>query len=318
MEFVLNYRLLVIVLILFLFQTRSVKGGENDQPIVCGQLGGQLGNQLFIAAATLSYAWDHNAYPMFPALNIDLASLPYNRDRIFFRLDANTPSRPMVNIFTEKKWNSDERISFQPDQTLWGCFQSWVHFHHHRKRILEMFAPHPSDIEYLQAKYPYVLSHPYTVAVHVRTYNEHTHNAGLIFLGMDYYKKAFRKFPKNSLFVIFSDRINWCKHYFGKMKYQMVFIDGNDHVQDLILMSKMKHNIIGNSTFSWWGAYLNQNGGRVIVPKYWRNPRHGKCPKTWPNTFFLLNWEPVDYDTNAPYPNDIRAYDPVSKSFDTQ
>jgi len=136
---------------LFLFQAQPVLGGEDDQPIVCGQLGGQLGNQLFIAATTLAYAWDYNAYPMFPALNVEMSNLPYNRDHIFFRLDANTPSRPITTVFTETKWNSDARVPFVPDQLLWGCFQSWAHFHHHRAKILEIFSPRQEDIDYLNA-----------------------------------------------------------------------------------------------------------------------------------------------------------------------
>lgn len=316
----LVYRVFCLRLLLLLcaFKSYIVSASEVDQPIVCGQLGGQLGNQLFIVAATLAYAWDYNAYPMFPVLHEELAALSYNKDRIFFRLDANTPSRPVPNKFQESSWNSDTRIPFKPDQVLWGCFQSWIHFHHHRSKILEIFAPHQSDIDYLNEKYASLVSHPNTVAVHVRTYNKNTHDAGLIFLGMDYYKKAFRKFSKNALFVIFSDRINWCRHHFAKFKQRMVFIDGNDHVQDLILMSKMKHNIIGNSTYSWWGAYLNQNSGRVIVPRDWTNPRMYKWPKKWPNHFYLPNWEPIEYDTKAPFPHDIRAYDAVSKSFDKQ
>lgn len=198
-----------------------------------------------------------------------------------------------------------------------GHFQSWVHFHHHYDKIVQVFAPSPADEHYLQSKYADLLEHPCTVAVHVRTFNQAVHDAGCLFLGLDYYEEAFKFFPDEALFVVFSDRINWCKQHLAHLAPHIVFMEGNTHVQDLILMSKMKHQIIANSTFSWWGAYLNQNPSKwVIAPKYWVHPK-SFIWRPFPPTFYRPEWHILDFNVDLPYPEDIYFYDAQSQSIDT-
>lgn len=76
---------------------------------------------------------------------------------------------------------------------------------------------------------------------------------------------------KNPQFYFFSDDIEWCKSRFKGSNYH--FIDwntGNDSWQDMYLMTKCKHNIIANSSFSWWGAWLNANEDKkVLAPSIW-------------------------------------------------
>ena len=67
---------------------------------------------------------------------------------------------------------------------------------------------------------------------------------------------------------IFSDDLEWCKQIFGP---------GVNYVEDtigtqLFLMSRMKHLILSNSTFAWWGAYLNTQGGTIVAPTPWFGP----------------------------------------------
>lgn len=75
----------------------------------------------------------------------------------------------------------------------------------------------------------------------------------------------------NPIFYFFSDDIEWCKAKFKGANYH--FIDwnkGNDSWQDMYLMTKCKHNIIANSSFSWWGAWLNANENKlVLTPSVW-------------------------------------------------
>ena len=65
----------------------------------------------------------------------------------------------------------------------------------------------------------------------------------------------------------------------------MIFIDwntGNDSIYDMFLMSKCKVNIIANSTFSFWAAYLNDSSQIVIYPKIWYNTHTPDIfPETW-------------------------------------
>ena len=92
----------------------------------------------------------------------------------------------------------------------------------------------------------------------------------------EYYNKAIElmklKVP-DSFFVFFSDDMEWVKQNFSKEG--AIYVDwnkGKDSYTDMYLMSCCKHNIIANSTFSWWGAYLNKNRNKIVIsPAKWFN-----------------------------------------------
>lgn len=297
-------------------QEKSITADE--KPIITAYLWGQLGNQMFLVAAALAYAWDHDAHAVFPDLNKPDYRLSHNRDGIFFRLEAPLESpRPITRYFTESTWHSSEKIPVQPDQIIYGYFQSWQHFHHHRDKVLAAFAPSEEILSYLKAKYADLINAPNTVSLHVRTFNKKLHYEKIHpFIGLEYYRAAMDLFPPDTVFVVFSDRIQWCKKHFSKMKRQFVFIEGNDFIEDFFLMSMMKHQIICNSSFSWWAAYMNQNPGQtVIAPKCWMHPDYYDFPPPQPNDFYLPHWTIVQQNYDEPYPVDMTWYD-ITQSLD--
>ena len=89
--------------------------------------------------------------------------------------------------------------------------------------------------------------------------------------GMDYYDEAIKLISKNLTdpqFFIFSQDEEWVNDNF--VGHQFHYIKGNPAVEDMLLMSHCKHNIIANSTFSWWSAWLNLNPDKkIIAPKKW-------------------------------------------------
>ncbi len=89
---------------------------------------------------------------------------------------------------------------------------------------------------------------------------------------LGYYNKAIKKISEkisNPHFFIFSDDLKWCKKNLI-IKFPITFIENTKDYEELILMSKCKHNIIANSTFSWWAAWLNQNTNKIIIsPQKW-------------------------------------------------
>jgi hypothetical protein len=280
-----------------------------DRPIVSCEFLGQLGNQLFIIAATSSYAWDYNAIALFPGLHDPKNHISLHRDKLFFRMDSSSSPRPFMREFWEKYWFSPDKIPYcNEDLFLHGYFQSWIHFHHHRNKLLSLFAPHPTGVDYLYAKYGELLCSPNTVSIHVRTNCRRMHES-LPFLGIEYIKNAMSVFPADSKFVVFSDRINWCKKHVSKLPGDFIFIEGNDEVEDLILMSMMKHHIIANSTFSWWSAYLNQNPNKKIVAP--------SITSIGASTEYLYfpEWIVIPV-TIEPYPDDMCLYDAKSQSLD--
>ena len=84
-------------------------------------------------------------------------------------------------------------------------------------------------------------------------------------------------------YIVISDDINWCKEnkqLFTKTNKRVLFMQGRNDIDDFIMMSLCNHNIITNSTFSWWAAWLNSNKDKVVImPKQWfgkNGPTEGK------------------------------------------
>lgn len=97
----------------------------------------------------------------------------------------------------------------------------------------------------------------------------------------DYYERAMALFPDDD-FVIFTDDPEWCKKKYKGDRIQ-IMERGND-VEDFNLLASCKHQIIANSSFSWWAAYLNPNPSkRIIAPKQWYSDgvERTKCPPEW-------------------------------------
>jgi hypothetical protein len=115
-----------------------------------------------------------------------------------------------------------------------------------------------------------------SVSIHVRRTDYITNKNNMTqFIGLRYYIDAIRKIKKDirdPLFFVFSDDIIWCKENLSQFLDKSYFIDhnkGKDSYKDLLLMSACKHNISANSTFSWWGAWLNKNKNKICIkPNY--------------------------------------------------
>lgn len=93
------------------------------------------------------------------------------------------------------------------------------------------------------------------------------------FVGKRYLMRAVKRFNDKSIFIVCSDDIEWCKHFFNVRnfpKLKFVFVEGESVLSQLFIQAKCSHNILSNSTFSWWGAYLNENeNNTTIVPSLW-------------------------------------------------
>lgn len=108
----------------------------------------------------------------------------------------------------------------------------------------------------------------------------------------EYYIRAIayiKKYVESPVFYVFSDDIVWCRENF--FEPEINFIDwntGTDSWKDMLLISSCKHNINANSTFSWWGAWLNQNPQKiVIVPDKFMNSFDSE--KIYPNEWIKIS-----------------------------
>ncbi len=122
-----------------------------------------------------------------------------------------------------------------------------------------------------------------STSIHIRrgdyiTNNKYNKHHGVC--DLNYYKKAIDYIKQNTqshLFFIFSDDIDWVKN---NLNIDNVIYVSNIKIKDyeeLYLMSLCKNNIIANSTFSWWAAYLNKNQNKIVIlPKQWTTNKSSK------------------------------------------
>lgn len=275
----------VFLLLLSLF---SLKSFGQERPFVVGEIMGQLGNQYFQIATTVALALDHHATPIFPSLATQTDwNVPTNYRRLFSHLNVTSSEMPIEKRYLEPSFTY-QKIPYQDNMSICGWFQSAKYFDHHRKEILKLFAPSEEIQDYLERKYSFLLHHPMTVAVHYRSYaKEDPDHKVYADPGLIYYKKAIASFPKGALFIVFSNDIASSKKLFSKIPRPFFFVENEPHYHDLHLMALCKHQIIANSSFSWWAAYLNQNPTKkVIAPLKWFAPEYATddkdlIPESW-------------------------------------
>jgi hypothetical protein len=114
-----------------------------------------------------------------------------------------------------------------------------------------------------------LLSDNVTCSIHVRRGNYLDLSYRHTVLDMNYYNKAIRAMRSSGVhrFFIFSDDIEWCKENFKGPEF--AFLQSKDYIE-MWLMSICNNNIIANSSFSWWGAYLGNPENRLIIaPSQW-------------------------------------------------
>jgi len=184
---------------------------------------------------------------------------------------------------------------FSIDSNVNWDIQGWFHLYHYwheyRSDLLDIFkfkqeiydqAKLNLDTIRNQEQYP-------IVSLHVRR-GDYLQVASLN-LTLDYYSEAIsiflEKFPYFKL-LVFSDDIDWCKEYI--VGENVFYSERNSNYVDMCMMTMCDHNIIANSTFSWWGAYLNQNVDKIIVcPKNYIGPSDPEA-QFINNNYFPAEW----------------------------
>ena len=167
------------------------------------------------------------------------------------------------------------------DKTLFrGTWQSEKYFINVSDTIRRTFTFNQRLInEKTRALWEKIQQMPNPVSIHVRR-NDYLSSQYIAGFGgictTDYYQNAVEYIESqldDPSFIVFSDDIEWCRNNMDL--FNAIYVDWNaqnESWQDMFLMSKCKHNIIANSSFSWWGAYLNPFDGKIVIaPKVWWN-----------------------------------------------
>lgn len=197
-------------------------------------------------------------------------------------------------VFSEKSFNFDTSIHrIKPNTFIEGFFQSEMYFKCIEERIRNdfRFASLPDD---QNRKAINMITEGPSIAIHVRRgdyVEKQRYQDSYAVCSPEYYKSAVEYIAKscpNPTLFVFSDDIKWAKRNL-KLPYECVYIShntGKKNYEDMRLMSLCTHNVIANSTFSWWAAWLNSNPDKIVVaPKRWFNDdkivQTDIIPKEW-------------------------------------
>lgn len=222
--------------------------------VTCNLQGG-IGNQLFIIAATIGLATINNTDYKIPQNSIDP-----NRKAIFKHFPILMPDE-IKSIYNEPAFTYTD-IPYQDGICLNGFFQSYKYFDHCREEIVKAF------------NIPYEINHG-IVSIHVRRSDYLLTPEYHPVLTMKYYTAAIEHFLDYGYqkFIVFSDAMDWGRSNLNKDNFPLCdfeYSEGNTALKDMELMQNCEHQIIANSSFSWWGAWLNQNPKKIVVaPVTW-------------------------------------------------
>lgn len=272
--------------------------------VVVKLLGG-LGNQMFQYAAARSVAnrlgvellIDISAFESYDLRRYELASFRIH-GRVASLSDVNNIgfsnqlpawilcllrmmgflSHPVV--YKESSFAFDENIlKVSPPIYLDGYWQSEQYFFNLASDLRREFTLN-QPLDEVNHKMLEQIQHPSreAVSLHIRR-GDYVSNAqtaqfhGLC--SLEYYRLAVDYISENVSnphFFIFSDDLKWVRENL-LLNHPMTLVDVNDAnhgVFDITLMSSCRHHIIANSSFSWWGAWLNSYVGKIVIaPKRW-------------------------------------------------
>jgi hypothetical protein len=170
-----------------------------------------------------------------------------------------------------------EFLNYPKNTYLDGFWQSERYFKPIESVLLKEFTP-KENLNSENQNWLNKISNCESVSLHIRrgdyisNKNAQQHHGNL---GLDYYKNALnliKEVFQNTEVFIFSDDLDWCNANLkldGVVHYVNANQQQNFHL-DMYLMSHCKHNVIANSSFSWWAAWLNQNTNKIVVaPAIW-------------------------------------------------
>lgn len=268
---------------------------------------GGLGNQMFVYAMYLALKEAHpnediyickRSYKGYPLHNgyelgnvfgadapeVSLWQLvkiayPYWNYRTWQLMRHFFPKRSCMLSGTEDIPFDYENVTRKEDGFYDGYWQNENNFLPIRDKILEVFS-FPQFNDKRNIELAELITNKRAVSCHVRR-GDYLKDPLYGVCTSEYYVKAIDEINRKvspDLYCVFSDDVKWCKENLGEIigkDKEIVFVDwnkGENSFRDMQLMSLCNHNIIANSSFSWWGAWLNNHDDKVVVaPNIWMN-----------------------------------------------
>ena len=249
------------------------------------KLRGGLGNQMFQYAAGRALALRHQT-------NLKLDRSIYSQ-KLLRWLKGDTLRHYALDVFNLQVEFTVRRQMNRGDVYLDDYWQSEDYFKDIEKIIHQDFTFKKSP-EGLNKKLAKQIAQTASVSIHIRRGDYVTSRRTNRFHGTcspDYYHRCVELIEdkiSNPHFFIFGDDIKWAKENL-EINHPIIFVEHNygseNYFEDMRLMSLCRHNIIANSSFSWWGAWLNENSNKmVLAPQKWFKAKindRGIVPQSW-------------------------------------
>ncbi len=238
--------------------------------IITRLLGG-LGNQMFEYAMGLGIAREKSTNYKMNLRAFKETRIPYGLNH--FNISSKVANR--LEILLVKKLSPKNYL----DESYWLNYENWVDWMGDKKfrdiedTIKQEFTlkkEHWDELEKNNGSIIKEMNEYNSVSVHIRR-TDYFDKENCIVLGQKYYEEAMgflKKTINNPKYFFFSDDMEWAKKTFSHLP-DSHFLSNRDY-EDIVLMSLCKHNIIANSTFSWWSAWLNKNPNKIVItPSKW-------------------------------------------------
>ena len=264
---------------------------DSLNPVFMIRTKGGLGNKMFLLAGQLAYAKHFNKNVCLEEPFDDSFNIPIRRCSKYEIFKAKRHSCAFAR-YSPLLFTVDGCLTISN-----GYLQDERFFAEERdiiKRMFQLARPLPKHLQVIINKIAKVNS----VAVHIRRSDYLKYPRIYPKITLQYYEAGadyIQKHSKSPIHLfIFSDDYKWVKTNF-KSKYPFTIIAHNTPADDLFLMSVCHHNIIANSTFSWWGAYLNKHTDKIVIaPDHWNN----RYP-WWGEDIILRDWVVLPSDPKA-------------------
>ena len=196
----------------------------------------------------------------------------YNHKNTIFRNCKDILHVSFTSIRESHHWEYDKKLVTQLMKTssninVVGYLEHLSYFHAYRTDILDLFSIDPISLDMIQTLHPVLFDRErMTISIHFRGNEYLTHSSIGAPWDYDYYKRAVEYFNDiiNPVFIIFSDDVEKIDLSFLGGRPYMVIKNTEDYL-DLWCQSLCKHNILSRSTFSFWGAYLNNTPNNITL-----------------------------------------------------
>jgi hypothetical protein len=246
---------------------------------ITGHLMGGMGNLLFILATCYYMSKKYNSsLKFYTKMWTDSKRKNIVKYNMFknFQLDSTTIRKYNITYRENNFFYDTIHLDSRINNCIHGYFQSYKYFDKYKTEFIKMLHnPYSKTIESVIRQYKQDNNALVPVSIHVRRTDylslSHIH----LNLDMKYYLDAISHFSTdNSIFIIFSDDVEFIQNepLFKNLPHKII-VDNPDDEYCFWLMSACTHNIIANSSYSWWASYVNSNPDKlVIAPERWFGP----------------------------------------------